>query len=182
MQSAELNYDIYDKEMLAIILSLGEWRAELEGLQHTPFLIYSDHRSLEYFMIMKKLSAQQARWAEYLSRYHFKLSYSSGKSNERADTLTRRPDDVASQSRVMDAYCIQVLLPRDKIADEVIKDLQLAPIQATSLYSIGNSLDSIELVDRLLVANRAAPELEELRVKACTEADTLWKLWDGLLL
>jgi hypothetical protein len=37
MQPAELNYDIHDKEMLAIILSLGEWRAELEGLQETPF-------------------------------------------------------------------------------------------------------------------------------------------------
>jgi transposase InsO family protein len=182
MQPAELNYDIHDKEMLAIILSLGEWRAELEGLQHIPFLIYSDHRSLEYFMTTKKLSARQARWAEYLSQYHFKLSYRSGKSNERADVLTRRPDDVASQSRVIDAHRTQILLPRDKIADEVIEDLQLAPIQATSLYSIGNSPDSIELVDRLLVANRAAPELEELRVKARTEADTLWKLRDGLLL
>jgi RNase H-like domain found in reverse transcriptase len=57
MQPAELNYDIYDKEMLTIILSLSEWRAELEGLQHTPFLIYSNHRSLEYFMTTKKLSA-----------------------------------------------------------------------------------------------------------------------------
>ena len=32
MQPAELNYDIHDKEMLAIILSLSEWRTELEGL------------------------------------------------------------------------------------------------------------------------------------------------------
>jgi hypothetical protein len=43
MQLAELNYDIHDKEMLAIILSLGEWRAELKGLQETPFLVYLDH-------------------------------------------------------------------------------------------------------------------------------------------
>jgi hypothetical protein len=42
MQSTELNYDIHDKEMLTIILSLSEWRAELEGLQN-PFLVYSDH-------------------------------------------------------------------------------------------------------------------------------------------
>ena len=74
MQPAELNYDIHDKEMLAIILALSEWWAELEGLQ-TPFLVYSDHRALEYFMTTKKLSAQQARWAEYLSHFHFKLAY-----------------------------------------------------------------------------------------------------------
>jgi hypothetical protein len=61
MQPAEMNYDIHDKEMLAIILSLEEWRAELKGLQRTLFTIYSDYRALEYFMTTKKLSARQAR-------------------------------------------------------------------------------------------------------------------------
>jgi hypothetical protein len=82
MQPAELNYDIHDKEMPAIILSLGEWQAELEGAQNTLFLVYSNHQALEYFMTTKKLFARQARWAEYLSRYHFKLAYCAGKSNE----------------------------------------------------------------------------------------------------
>ena len=68
MQPAELNYDIHDKEMLAIIRALQEWRAELGGLQTMePFSVYSDHRALEYFMSTKKLSARQARWAELLS-------------------------------------------------------------------------------------------------------------------
>ena len=58
MQLAELNYDIHDKEILAIILALGEWRAELEGLQETLFLVYSDHQALQYFMTTKKLSAR----------------------------------------------------------------------------------------------------------------------------
>ena len=61
MQLAKLNYDIHDKEMLAIVRSLEQWRAELEGLQvEDPFSIYSDHRALEYFMTTKKLSARQA--------------------------------------------------------------------------------------------------------------------------
>jgi hypothetical protein len=68
--------------MLAIILSLTEWRAELEGLQEAPFMIYSDYRAFEYFITIKKLLVRQARWAEYLSRYHFKLIYRAGKSNE----------------------------------------------------------------------------------------------------
>ena len=62
MQAVELNYNIHDKEMLAIILALQEWRAWLEGLQvEELFRIYSDHRALEYFMTTKKLSARQAR-------------------------------------------------------------------------------------------------------------------------
>src|SRR3954447_2538883 len=108
MQPAELNYDIYDKEMLAIILSLGEWRAELKGLQEMPFLIYSDHRALEYFMTTKKLSARQAHWAEYLSRYHFKLAYRTGKSNERADALSRKLEDTTIQDQVITAHQTQV--------------------------------------------------------------------------
>lgn len=33
--SAECNYDIYDKELLAIIKALEEWRSELEGTADT---------------------------------------------------------------------------------------------------------------------------------------------------
>ena len=176
MQPAELNYDIHDKEMLAVVLSLGEWRAELEGTQETPFQIYSDHRALEYFMTTKKLSARQARWAEYLSRYHFKLAYRAGKSNERADALSRRTEDVATQNRTMAAYRTQVLLPRDKISDRIIQDLQLAPIEPDTRH------DSVELVDRLLTVNRTSPELEEFRIKAQNEKESIWQFRNGLLL
>ena len=141
MQPAELNYDIYDKEMLVIILALGEWRAKLEGAQETPFLVYSNHRALKYFMTTKKLSAQQVRWAEYLSCYHFRIAYRSGRSNERADALSRRAEDMEIQNRTMDAYRTQALLPHDKIFYEVIQDLQLAPMDSDTGY------DSIELVD-----------------------------------
>ena len=61
MQPIELNYNIYNKEILAIILSLGGWQAELEGLQETPFIVYLDYQVLEYFMTTKKLLARQAR-------------------------------------------------------------------------------------------------------------------------
>jgi hypothetical protein len=93
MEPAQLNYDIHDKEMLAIVKALREWRAELEGLQ-APFMVYSDHRALVYFMTTKELTSRQARWAELLSRYNFKLMYSAGKANTRADALSRIKDDV----------------------------------------------------------------------------------------
>ena len=53
---AEYNYGIHDKEMLAIIRALQEYRAELEGLQREEqFDIFTDHRALEYFMTTKAL-------------------------------------------------------------------------------------------------------------------------------
>ncbi|PIL24542.1 hypothetical protein GSI_13408 [Ganoderma sinense ZZ0214-1] len=47
MSDAERNYEIYDKEMLAIICALQAWRHYLEGLP-SVFEIQSDHKNLEY--------------------------------------------------------------------------------------------------------------------------------------
>ena len=58
MAPAECNYPIHDKEMLAIIRAMEEWRPELEGLQ-TAFDVFTDHRALEYFMIIKQLNSRQ---------------------------------------------------------------------------------------------------------------------------
>ena len=57
---AELNYEIYDKEMLAIVRTLAHWRAELQG---TPkrVEILTDHKALEYFITTKKLNSRQVR-------------------------------------------------------------------------------------------------------------------------
>ena len=51
----ECNYKIYDKELLAIIRSLEEWCPELEGAKF-PVKILSDHKNLEYFMLIKLLN------------------------------------------------------------------------------------------------------------------------------
>lgn len=63
---AECNYEIYDKELLAIIRAFEEWRPELEGAAH-PITVISDHKNLEFFMSSKQLNRRQARWAEYLT-------------------------------------------------------------------------------------------------------------------
>jgi len=55
----EQNYEIHDKEMLAIIHTLEEWRHFLEGAQHLVE-IWTDHKNLEYFMTAKKLNCHQA--------------------------------------------------------------------------------------------------------------------------
>ena len=60
----ERNYEIHDKEMLAIIRALEEWRHFLEGARH-PVEIWTDHKNLEYFMTAKKLNRCQARWSLY---------------------------------------------------------------------------------------------------------------------
>jgi len=60
LSPVEQNYEIHDKEMLAIIRALEEWRHFLEGARH-PVEIWMDHKNLEYFMTVKKLNHRQAR-------------------------------------------------------------------------------------------------------------------------
>jgi hypothetical protein len=55
LSAVERNYDIHDKEMLAIVRVLEEWRHFLEGVKH-KFEIWTDHKNLEYFMAEKKLN------------------------------------------------------------------------------------------------------------------------------
>lgn len=52
---AECNYEIYDKELMAIVRAFEEWRPELEGLT-SPINVVSDHKNLEYFTTSKQLS------------------------------------------------------------------------------------------------------------------------------
>ena len=66
MLPAECNYEIYDKELLAIVRCLEQWRAEVEGTE-IPVKILTDHKALEYFTTKRKLTRRHARWAEILS-------------------------------------------------------------------------------------------------------------------
>jgi hypothetical protein len=91
LSPVERNYEIHDKEMLAIIRGLEEWRHFLEGAQHRVE-IWTDHKNLEYFRTAKKLNRRQARWSLYLSRFDFDLRHRPGRSMGKPDALSRRPD------------------------------------------------------------------------------------------
>ena len=88
---AERNYDIYDRELLAIIYAVKAFRYLLLGAQQ-KFLIRCDHENLKYFKSPQKISAHQARWNEFLQDYNFKLVHFPGKSNMIADLLSQRKD------------------------------------------------------------------------------------------
>ena len=91
LSPVECNYNIHDKEMLAIIRALQEWRHFVEGAKH-PCEILTDHKNLKYFMTAKQLNRRQACWSLYLSHFDFMLSHSPGKSMDKPDALSRRAD------------------------------------------------------------------------------------------
>jgi len=87
----ERNYEIHDKEILAIIRALEEWRHFLERATH-PVKIWTDHKNLEYFMTAKKLNRRQACWSLHLARFNFLLYHCPECAMGKLDTLSRRAD------------------------------------------------------------------------------------------
>ncbi|KAI0997402.1 hypothetical protein K3495_g10783 [Podosphaera aphanis] len=92
LSGAEMNYEIHDKELLAIVACMREWDAELRGLAKV-FTITSDHMNLKYFLTTRRLTERQIRWAEFMSRFRYNLIYRKGSENERPDALSRRDQD-----------------------------------------------------------------------------------------
>ena len=115
LNPAECNYEIYDKELLAIIRCFEQWRPKREGTGVLVKVII-DHKSLEYFMTTKKLTRRQARWAEFLSGFNFVISYTPGKENQKADLLTRHPNDLPSDDNDdRQQPLLQTILPAKRL-------------------------------------------------------------------
>lgn len=91
LNAAEQNYTIGEKELLAIKDSLVHWRCYLLGARHT-ITVLSDHANLIPFTISKPLTGRIGRWALTLADYDYQIVHVPGKTNSRADGLSRRAD------------------------------------------------------------------------------------------
>jgi reverse transcriptase-like protein/integrase-like protein len=123
--ASECNYEIYDKELLAIIKSLEEWRPELQGTQE-PFEIITDHKNLEYFMTTKALNQRQVRWSEFLSGFNFRIVYRPGNKAVRPDALSRKREHYPSKANMSDERLKnreRVLLPADRFESAALENL-----------------------------------------------------------
>ena len=107
----ELNYSVYDKELLSIIECLKHWRHLLIS-PVSPTTIHTDHRNLLYFTVARNLKPRHARWAEFLSEFPFTIEFVSGASNPVADALSRPPERDHTLSKKKENAL--VVLPLDK--------------------------------------------------------------------
>ncbi|KAK3542589.1 hypothetical protein QTP86_031286, partial [Hemibagrus guttatus] len=91
LTDAERNYDVGNKELLAMKAAIEEWRHWLEGSTY-PFQVITDHKNLEYIKSAKRLNPRQARWSLFFTRFQFTVTYRPGSKNSKADALSRRHD------------------------------------------------------------------------------------------
>ncbi|KAL5592940.1 uncharacterized protein BROUX77_002577 [Berkeleyomyces rouxiae] len=168
LSPAEVNYEIHDKELLAVVKCLEEWRGELKSLG-APFKILSDHKNLQYFMTTRKLSERQVRWSQMLSEFDFKLEFRSGSKSGKPDALSRRQQDVPQgedddrlKSRIMKL-----------IKDQWIPHTATVPVAAGD---IAESPDNVPDGSRLFVQ----PHLQELWDQAKDHDSDMQEMYQAL--
>lgn len=158
---AEINYDVYDKELLGVVEAFREWRHWLIGTQE-PIQVCCDHKNLEYFMDSRVLNRRQARWSMFLTEFNFRLSHFPGTQNpadapsRRADYVPREGDDVLRQQH-------QALLKPHHYADLFPDRVPAAPENVSATYAAPSLfiLDSSELREKFLDAYKTDTEWRE---------------------
>ncbi|KAI2652487.1 Transposon Tf2-6 polyprotein [Labeo rohita] len=136
LSPAERNYDIGNRELLAVRLALGEWRHWLEGSAQ-PFLVWTDRKNLEYVRSAKRLSSHQARWALFFDRFNFTLSYRPGSKNTKPDALSRLfevPETVLAADAI---------LPKGVVVGAIVWDIErdeVSPLPKRPVAPLGGGV------------------------------------------
>ena len=160
--ATQRNYEIYDRELLAIIRALETWRHYLLGSQH-PTTILSDHKNLTYFRTAQKLNRRQARWSLLLSQFNLKLVHVPGGQMIQSDALSRRPDLCPEE----DNDNSDVTLLPDEIFVKTI-DIETHDLLAAAMMKDETMKDAIQALK-----TGGTPPLKS--------SLTDWKIEDGLL-
>ena len=103
LKPSEMNYPTHDLELAAVVHALKIWRHYLFG---QPCTIYTDHKSLRYFLTQSELNMRQRRWLELIKDYDLNIQYHLGKTNVVADALSRKANcGCTLMERNVDSLC-----------------------------------------------------------------------------
>jgi len=171
LSSVERNYEIHNKEILAIICVLEEWRHFLEGATH-PVEIWTDHKNLEYFMMAKKLNHRQACWSLHLARFDFLLHHHPGRTMGKLDALSKRADhgNEASDNKNI------VLLRPEFLAVRALEGVELTGVEQKVLSNIRKGNRNGDQEEPIA---KAVQELQNSTNEAVHSSE--WSNVDGLL-
>ena len=154
-----MNYQIYDKELLAIVEAFKQWRHYLE-FSSEPTEVLTDHKNLEYFTTTHNLSCHQVRWSEVLSDFHFTIKYQPGTQNAAADALSQH-DKPEGEDNPENKKTAMTLLPPIKFLSS-LQALPLVPESAAIQSAILDHIKTDEFFGPIFQAISKDPTAEPL--------------------
>ena len=89
LNSTERNYDIEDKELLAILVAFLKWKHYLQGTEKS-IMVYTDHANPQYPLTSKASTARQIRKSQKLCNFNFVIVYRPGVKGGKRDALSRQ--------------------------------------------------------------------------------------------
>ena len=86
----ERNYDIFKRELLALMKALHHWRPHIAATE-IPVTVLTDHTNLTYWKTPRKVNRRVAQWFGELQKYNLTIKHVPGKLHTAADMLSRPP-------------------------------------------------------------------------------------------
>jgi hypothetical protein len=155
----EQRYSTHEREALAVVTSILHFRFLLLG---TQFVVFTDHKSLEFWLERAPVNERHARWLTRLQDMVFTVKYIPGQRNIFADLMSRPPgverstfDDFHENVNV-NAICIDGLIDRIKVlqTEAFIKSCKVKPdnlvrLDGLAYYAEGESTPRLLLPEEL---------------------------------
>src|ERR1700712_2354959 len=180
----EINYDIHDKEMLAIVSAFKTWRRYLEGASHTVS-IYTDHDNLNWFAQGKPLNRRQARWALELDGFDFVVIHRPGAANGKADALSRRSEYRPEKGGLSYQPVTQVFKPGQWVSGDEPETVLVSSVQLSTLRPVVKMSPSLieEIVGKAAVDPIYQEEYAQAKKDHAVQGEVLSEITyaDGLL-
>ena len=168
LKSHEVNYQVHDLELAAVVFALRVWQHYLYG---SYVQIFTDHKSLKYLMSQKELNMRQRRWVELIKDYDCVIDYHPGKANVVVDALSRKGKIIKNDMEIKE--------------HESIVELKKMGLQL-SVGPKGSLLAQLKirfvLRDKVLVAQEVDGKVKEIKERVNQGVETTFQmLSDGLI-
>ena len=161
LNSAECNYSTTEKECLAVLYAVHQFRPYVYGKE---FVLVSDHEPLRWIDSVKDPRQRLIRWRLKLRDYEYTFKYKPGKLNTNADALSRNP--VTKESLNEDLNITYTLKPQ--YSDKNTPNLKIHELKEPESETSENRSDEEiekETARLLPIQTRQSKKTEEAKTK-----------------
>jgi hypothetical protein len=177
LTEAEKNYQVYDRELLAVLAGLRTWKKLLKGSCHAVIL-HTDHKNLGFYKEHNKMTDRQMRWHAELMEYNLNWEWIPGTKNIQADVLSRRSDHRELDDE-QDEKIMPPLITNDRIIAQLYEEMHEEIAIRTILPDLKDEIVSSTKLDKFALDIR-----KHIKDKTTPFKSSLkdWEIKDDLIL